>query len=613
MAAAAGAPIRRRRCCVRGHRGRATMLLPSVLILPALALFSSSGGGNGSGSGGGDLPAVDLDETNTSLVLRNGFVSLTLDLLCPRISALRGDARGGSSYGENVLVPRTGVRLEMQPYDVRGCMEAEEQPLVGSSGHTPELLLLPCPYAAQPARSSSQHGCRTRTLAYKVGAHTTSEVSVTIEGVVDSADGPRVSSTWTLTLRRGSRGVELRVAATALANANVTAVRLSFDFAPHSLYAGYDKGVLQMMNSPKPFYGAPAGNPLRRFYALGGVGDRGGAVEVLPMAGGVNDAVLIARGSWHSGQSGATGLQLVMRGNFSSAADSCAFRPALGPRLPGSPTEWTRGWENVAPTEVAKGDRWTASVCLLANDYAYPPSRGGDAAASCSGGAQDGATVLGGENAHDSTDDEASILSALYGSAMGTQTTFVNFPLGAVVGGLASPIHFAEGSYSNFDPDSWIIVNSMTMANDTYVMSEAQKLLDTTIAGMCTKTVAEGEGACVVGQMPLAMYPAGGYCDKEHSCAKTKELRTEDGRLFFPSYCPHQLCPTAANIFVPLAMMDFAERTGNYVRLCFTSLYWRSCSRELTHLNVSVVCRRGLSPICHSCARASGCTRDPIS
>eukprot|EP01047_Picozoa_sp_COSAG01_P029956 COSAG01_NODE_2071_length_8496_cov_5.773252_4_plen_81_part_00 len=52
------------------------------------------------------------------------------------------------------------------------------------------------------------------------------------------------------------------MAATALADANVTAVRLSFDFAPHSLYAGYDKGMLQMMNSPKPFYGAPAGNPL---------------------------------------------------------------------------------------------------------------------------------------------------------------------------------------------------------------------------------------------------------------------------------------------------------------------------------------------------------------
>ena len=98
-----------------------------------------------------------------------------------------------------------------------------------------------------------------------------------------------------------------------------------------------------------------------------------------------------------------------------------------------------------------------------------------------------------------------------YGSAMGVQTTFVNHPLGAVVGGLASPIHFAEGSYSNFDPDSWVIINSMTMAryNDTFVLSEAKKLLDTTILGMCSETVLEGDGKCVPGQMPLAMYPKG--------------------------------------------------------------------------------------------------------
>jgi hypothetical protein len=41
---------------------------------------------------------------------------------------------------------------------------------------------------------------------------------------------------------------------------------------------------------------------------------------------------------------------------------------------------------------------------------------------------------------------------------MGTLTSFVNYPLGAVVGGLASPIHFAEGSYNNFDPDSYTII-----------------------------------------------------------------------------------------------------------------------------------------------------------
>ena len=76
-----------------------------------------------------------------------------------------------------------------------------------------------------------------------VAVNTTAEVSVAIKGVVDAVDSPGVTSTWTLTLRRGARGIELRVEATALAAANATAVRLSSDFAPRSLYmyAGYDK------------------------------------------------------------------------------------------------------------------------------------------------------------------------------------------------------------------------------------------------------------------------------------------------------------------------------------------------------------------------------------
>ena len=90
----------------------------------------------------------------------------------------------------------------------------------------------------------------------------------------------------------------------------------------------------------------------------------------------------------------------------------------------------------------------------MEHDYAFPPSQGVDAAASCA--AQPAGTAhrsVGVEtNVVDSVGDEASILSAVYGSALGAQTSFVNYPLGATVGGLASPIHFAEGSYNNFDP-----------------------------------------------------------------------------------------------------------------------------------------------------------------
>jgi hypothetical protein len=105
----------------------------------------------------------------------------------------------------------------------------------------------------------------------------------------------------------------------------------------------------------------------------------------------------------------------------------------------------------------------------------------------------------------------------------------------------------------------------MTMVgDDDYVLREALKLLNTTIAGQCDETVLEGEGPCVAGQMPLAMYPPEnchyprGCC----SCVCSKKHVTADGRFFCPSYCPHPLCTTAANIFVPLTMIDFASQTG---------------------------------------------------
>ena len=266
-----------------------------------------------------------------------------------------------------------------------------------------------------------------------------------------------------------------------------------------------------------------------------------------------------------------------MKGNFSGATDSCAFRPTLGPASPGSPvgtkghTAWKAGWENAAPTQITKGESWMTAVCLLANDFAYPPSKGGDGASSCAAQSSSPPLLAVGVNQHDSTDDEASILSALYGSAMGTMTSFVNYPLGAVVGGLAAPTHFAEGSYNNFDPDSWAIINTMTMADDSFALSEAKKLLQTTISGQCTELVLSGESACVPGQMPLAMYPPQN-CERNWpegccSCVESKKYVSETNGVFFPSYCPHPLCTTAANIFVPLAMMDFAASSGDYAWL----------------------------------------------
>lgn len=192
---------------------------------------------------------VKLELARTTLTLSNGYILAEFDLLCPRLAKLAGTSRGDGVYGPNMLVGEQGVRLEVQPFANAAL-----------------------PYSQSPARSSAIEGCHTTPLSYRVTANSSDETAVDIGGIVDDTSGPTAQSHWSLALRRGARGLELSVHTSVLVATNVTAIRLAMDFNPVSAYMLYDKGVLQMMNAPKPYYAAPPGNRLRGFYSLGGVG-----------------------------------------------------------------------------------------------------------------------------------------------------------------------------------------------------------------------------------------------------------------------------------------------------------------------------------------------------
>ena len=91
------------------------------------------------------------------------------------------------------------------------------------------------------------------------------------------ADDSSVTSNWTLTLTKGSRGVDVFIAAAALRTTVANSLRVGAYTTLKSSYAIYEDGVMQMMNSPKPYYGTNVG--LLRYYALGGEGG-GGAVDI---------------------------------------------------------------------------------------------------------------------------------------------------------------------------------------------------------------------------------------------------------------------------------------------------------------------------------------------
>jgi hypothetical protein len=74
---------------------------------------------------------------------------------------------------------------------------------------------------------------------------------VQIEGATDQIASPTISSTWTLSLKKGACGVGANASAEALKNDIGNSARTGAYTQMQSAYAVYEDGVLQMMNTTK--------------------------------------------------------------------------------------------------------------------------------------------------------------------------------------------------------------------------------------------------------------------------------------------------------------------------------------------------------------------------
>ena len=234
-----------------------------LLLLLLLALICRS------------LAATSLIATSAVITLTNDYIFVTFDRTLPSIRELRAATPlhqlrstdgGGTVFGANLLSAE-GVGLEFQPWSQWG---------------------------AQPSLSGVGPR-RTSPIDFKILANTSSLVAVEI-GSVTAGVGVEVSSTWTLSLDAGALGVNVSVAATVVKSVpRATAVRVGVYTTLKSAYAIYNDGVLQQMNSMKPYYGAGDDSTLERFYALGG----GGAVDLT-----VTNGAATAKGDSGSNTSG---------------------------------------------------------------------------------------------------------------------------------------------------------------------------------------------------------------------------------------------------------------------------------------------------------------------
>lgn len=360
-------------------------------------------------------PGVEIQKAQGVVALGNGYTCVEVDLKSPRIATLRGDFAGNGAYGKNVLAA-VGIVLEREDADGK----------VHSSA------------AAGPA-----------TL--KVVSNTSLVVKIQIDGILDTQDGSAATDTWSLTLASGARSLVLETSGGIQRAVTAKAVRYSFGFLPTSIYALFDRGVVQMLKADdsKGYYASFDG--LGRLYALGGPGgdgDTAGNASVA-MSRRHNSSGVVVRNSQDGGDSGYSGIQDVLAGGLPEA------------------DLWSSGWGDVkaqAITEVS----WKTRYDLAPNNWDFPVQ----------GPFGDLGTSGNIRNEH-----LQAMLTGIYGSPVGQLCTHDNgVKTGERVAQMATtiarPAYGYQDNYNFFDPDNYISTFALLMSGDPYLQEQVRMVLE---------------------------------------------------------------------------------------------------------------------------------------
>lgn len=215
--------------------------------------------------------------------------------------------------------------------------------------------------------------------------------SVTLTDGPAGVNGPRISTSFNVTLAAASRSVQLTAQVTAVRSFTTTAVRLVMGWTPASSTTVFKNGVRQGMLMSSPYLATYS--PWAWWYGMG----RSGAVDITPLddATGNYATVMVASQPWHGRRAG---IDLLFTGNL----------PTGG---------WLDGFEGSQTVNVSAGTVWTARVAIAANQYDFPSSR----------------VPVGSGGPVMDVNDQRSILTAIYGSPMGSLHSFDYYPEGAFV------------------------------------------------------------------------------------------------------------------------------------------------------------------------------------
>ena len=345
---------------------------------------------------------VKVDEKKSEILISNEYLSATISTSDKRIyiSALKGDFKGKSIYGENVL-GTLGIRLER---------------IEDNGAH--KLL------------TSSSSSSSSSSPLYNVTRYGDDDncAQVSFPEVFVDVSSPTVTEAWTFKLCDGDRVLDFSAQGFVLPTAvsyTLKAVTRSYYTNPLSTTGFFDKGVVQMMGAKEDvrgYFGSV--DKLSRVYVVGETG----ALDIIrtTAVGGANDVTVLLNAHYEFSRHFRSGLQEVLVGSLSSALLD----------------DWTGGWAESTVTQALGTRTWSHRNLLSPNDRNFPS----------------GTLPSGKISNMDNADDVEGFMTGIYSNSVGCLCTYPGeIQAGAQAAQIATSLRQDNArqynnTYNYFDP-----------------------------------------------------------------------------------------------------------------------------------------------------------------
>jgi hypothetical protein len=371
---------------------------------------------------------VQVDSTDRSLTLHNGYVSVTYSDIDSSLT-MGADFHGQGDYTDVLAAP---YKLHVKLAD----------------GHT----------------YSNSYAIQDPMLLEK-----TDDIAVLkIPGILTfagtgSESMPLVAEDWTLTLARASRSIRLDIDGVAVRDAvDVAAVFHGLYMKSPSINGLFDnRGMAQMMNKTNGCQGSD--QAMSRAYTMGG----GVAMDYIrhtttessysndqPQALSPRQIVLsTARNDGY-----ATGIEDLVLGSYPEL--SLSYDKAWG-------ACW--GEEDLVATPISIGTQYSVSVSFVPNDYDFPAYLLRDILAR---------PIM-------PFTDIRTFMTGIYGSPAGCLQGYYENHEGTIAPTISHPDVGYSPDTNFFDPDNFIALSALMYSGDAFLLEETRRVLERTSNTMC--------------------------------------------------------------------------------------------------------------------------------